>query len=456
MVIKLFSFLAVAAAIVVLSIAIPAVAAAANDNPIISQVLYIPAGTNSGGEAVELYNPAPASVNITGWVLATETSPTDAIVPEGTLICSGCYYLMADSGWSGSKDNLSWPNADYEEAITLANLDAGVALKDINGIVVDAVGWGNPANIGPGLYEGVPHSGSGVGNALARKFAGGSYVDTGNNSDDFLDSAPNLHNSSLSSSSAANSAQIRVTIVVSGSSPVIGSLSILSDDDALLPGTQLSPIPKANRTVVVEAVVSDSNGVPDINSVTLRFAGAIINMEKGSDINSTAATYFATLSLTSSFPAGNHTITATAADSSGFSSNYSVSFEYLTLIAFEAEPDSLIFFATPGSAYELAGNASAANITLLNSGNVKLDFDIWSSNFTSPNGVIEASMLQYTFNGNYNDAAFGGNMTNTKARKAINLNPGFMSGLSIKLKLPLATVPGNYSGMISLVAVDSG
>ncbi|MBI2550543.1 lamin tail domain-containing protein [Candidatus Woesearchaeota archaeon] len=456
-----FMFIAVAAVLAVVLGADAAVAAAANEtaNVIITQVLYDPLGSESGGEAVELYNPAASSVNVSGWVLATETSPTDATIPNGAIICSGCYYLIADLNWSNAKDNSSWSNADFEEAVTLANTDAGVALKDSSSVIVDVVGWGSPAGIAAGLFEGVPHGGSSSGNSLVRRVVNGSYIDTNNNSNDFVEATPNFRNSSSSASAVANTnAEIQIIIVVSGSGPVISTLSILTDDDSFLPGSQVSPVPQKNKTVSVEAVVADDNGVADIASVVLGFNSSAIAMSKKSEINSTAAVYSAAFNLSSSFPAGNYSITVAATDTAGFTANSSSQFEYLTLTAVDVDASSIVFYASPGSTYEVVGDNStstATNITLLNSGNVQLDFDVWSTNFTAESSTVEASRLQYTFNGNYNDAAFGGNMTNTKARKDINLNPGFMRGLSIKLKLPLATVPGNYSGVISLVAVNS-
>ena len=458
-----FQSIAVAALLAVVLGLNAAVAAAAidNSNVIISQVLYDPAGTESGGEAVELYNPTASSVNISSWVLATETSPTDATLPHGTVICGGCYYLVADSNWSNAKDNASWPNANYEEAITLANLDAGIALKDSNGSVVDAVGWGNPANIGSGLFEGIPHTGSSSGSSLQRKAVNGSYVDTNNNSNDFFSGIPNFHNSSSSSGAAAvGSAEIKITIVVTGSAPVIQSLSI-TDDDSLLAGNQVSPIPKGNKTVTVDAVISDSNGVADIASAIATFNALNFTMSKKADINSTAAVYSASFNLSSNFQAGNYSVSITAKDNSQLSSTASASFEYLSMIALDVDTSSLVFFASPGSVYEAATtadspNSTATNITIRNAGNVVLDFDVSATNFTSGSTVIESSRLQYAFNGNYNYSAVTGNLTSSKARKDVNLAPNSKAWLGLRLNVPAATSPGNYSGTISLVAVNSG
>ncbi len=454
-----FQFIAVVAALAVV-LGINAAAAAASpggSSVLVSQVLYDPVNSESGGEAVELYNPGTNSVNLSGWVFATETSPTDATLPQNAVICSGCYYLVADSNWSNAKDNSTWANADHEESITLANTDAGVALKDFNGTVVDAVGWGSPAGIGSGLFEGTPHSGGSSGNALARKTVNGSYVDTGNNSGDFVEAAPNFRNSSAASTAANANAEIIVTIVVSGSSPEVKSLVVLTDDDSFAAGSQVSPVPKGNKTVAVEAVIADGNGIADVAAVVLQFNGTSFPMAKKSEINSTAAVYYAAFNLSSHFASGSYAIAAKATDNSGFSSNSSATFEYLSLAAVEVDTSSVIFFASPGATYEMLGDESAstaANITVLNLGNVRLDFDISATNFTSGGSVIEASRLLYTFNGNYSDAAFAGNMTNSRVRKQVNLGPNAAAGLSLRLNVPLATSPGNYSGKISLVAVN--
>ncbi|MBI2143445.1 lamin tail domain-containing protein [Candidatus Woesearchaeota archaeon] len=452
-------FAAVAALAVVLGVN-AAVAAAAPDgsNVLITQVLYDPVNSESGGEAVELYNPGTNSVNLSGWVLATETSPADATLPQNAVICGGCYYLTADVNWSGAKDNGSWPNADYEEAITLANADAGVAVKDSNGTMVDAVGWGNPANIGSGLFEGTPHPGSGAGNALARKAANGSYLDSNNNSNDFADSAPGFRNGSSVTAESHSVGEIGVVIVVSGSGPVISPLTILTDDDPFLTGSQVSPVPNGNKPVKLKAVVSDSNGIADITSVVAAFNGTNFSMAKESDVNSTAGVYSAALNLSSAFPPGNYTVVATASDASGFSASASAGFQYMSMAAVEVDASSLVFNAAPGLTYEISGDYSsstAANVTVLNSGNVLLDFDISSTNFTSANGAIAASRLQYAFDGNFGSAALSGNMTNLKQRKDVNLNPNARAGLSLRLNVPLATSPGNYSGTIKLVAVNS-
>lgn len=158
----------------------------AHASVVISQVLYDPIGTESGGEAIELRNDGNEPANIGGWVIRTESSDSDATIPLNTVLQPSATFLIADEGWNSSRDNSSWKAADYEEKITLGNTDSGVALLTANGSVVDAVGWGAPANIDSGLYEGDPAQQVSAGMALAR------IQDTDDNSADFQPAKPSF------------------------------------------------------------------------------------------------------------------------------------------------------------------------------------------------------------------------------------------------------------------------
>lgn len=167
----------------------------ASASVLINQVLYNPEATESGGEALELYNSGSDDADISGWAVATEASMHDAVIPENSVLCPGCYYLIADSGWNVSKDNQSWPDAEHEELLNFYNSDSGVAL--MNGdTTIDAVGWGDKNSIKEGLFEGTPSSGAAEGKSILR------INDTGNNADDFAESYPVFSGTSAGNCSA--------------------------------------------------------------------------------------------------------------------------------------------------------------------------------------------------------------------------------------------------------------
>ncbi len=206
---------------------------------VISQVLYDPLGSESGGEAVELRNEGSGAVNISGWVLVSETSAADATIPQGILLSPGSTYLIADAGWSTAKDNVQWKTADHEETITLANADSGIALKDVNGTIVDAVGWGDAAEIKQGLFEGIPAREGASGKALLRT------KDTNNNAVDFLEEEPSFF---------SGQTVVLVVNITNDAQPhfVLPLGAALQEDDSPEQGVQLKPVAGGTRTLHLE------------------------------------------------------------------------------------------------------------------------------------------------------------------------------------------------------------
>ena len=107
---------------------------------VIQEVYPNPVRTETGGEAVLLYNNADADVDISGWTIGTPSSATDATIPANTVLGPDELYLVADAGWSTLKDNADWANASYEEAITLSNTGGTMTLRD-NSTVMDTIAY---------------------------------------------------------------------------------------------------------------------------------------------------------------------------------------------------------------------------------------------------------------------------------------------------------------------------
>jgi hypothetical protein len=160
---------------------------AATASIVINQVLYDPIGTESGGEAVELLNNGASAVDISGWVLKTESSDSDATIPAAVVLQPGQTFLVADEGWNANKDDSNWKSADYEEKLTLGNSDSGIALMS-NNTIIDAVGWGDEESIEEGLFNGAPAVMVQPGSALLRT------SDTNDNSRDFIGAVPDFQN----------------------------------------------------------------------------------------------------------------------------------------------------------------------------------------------------------------------------------------------------------------------
>ena len=108
--------------------------------PYFSQILYSPIKTDYGGEAIEIKS--DVAMDLSFWYISTSKNEKDFIFPNGSRIEVGGAILIADRNWSNLKDNALWREADFENAITLANTNGYVALYDGNGNLIDLVGWG--------------------------------------------------------------------------------------------------------------------------------------------------------------------------------------------------------------------------------------------------------------------------------------------------------------------------
>ena len=218
----------------------------------IYQVLYDPVGTESGGEAIELRNLGPSPADISGWTIATDSSNTDATIPQNKLLASGATFLIADEGWNQSKDNPDWKQADHAETITLGNRDGGVALLS-NGTVVDAVSWGNASNIDTILLKGTPAKPVMPGKSLRRmRLSGDSIEDFEEAPADFYEGIP-----------IALTADVTITVPIIEVSPFIdlapeGELSIRNNgENTVRVKLRATGLSYKNYTLPPEAVSID-------------------------------------------------------------------------------------------------------------------------------------------------------------------------------------------------------
>ena len=382
----------------------------------ISQVLYDPLNTEAG-EAVQLYNEANATVNISGWVLATEAAAADATLPPSALLGPYSFFIIADAGWDGKKDDPAWPSADYEEAINLYNTDSGVALKD-NGVVVDAVGWGDPAGIPPDLFLGTPASPVQAGESLLR------ISSTGNNADDFIATAASFVQADMS-----NAQQIELSFEVTTSS----SMSFSVEDDKPEQGIQITPAAGKNRTVSLNITV---NATQQPNVTITAPVEIRVTFEDITEMNNQWV-FEATLSFPFTLPPDNYTITL-GTDTI----TTDVFLTYLPLAAIELDTDALLLKAVQGENASLLGDSKMSTPekpTIQNVGNVVVDVALSRQ-------PADATLL----------ASVGDNsmsVSHALQRIAIDLAPGDTTPLSFHVVIPGNMTIGTYYSNITLVAV---
>ena len=410
----------------------------------ISEVYY-DAIDESGSEFVELYNPSGNDIDISGWRIATETSLQDAIIPDGAVIQSQSHYLIADLGFSESKDNAIWGDADHEEAITLASDNAGVAL--FNGdTLIDAVGWGDAAEIDSGLYEGTPFSDVAEGHSIER------INDSDNNINDFVDRENPNPESGRGISANKSTLTMLLNVVDYGLKVVYINLT---DDDMTQEGNQVMPEPGKNKSVNVVVMVEYGGGADAISDLSLELGENEFNV---SSENSSSLTkiFFAQFEMEYHTSPGNYTVSVSA-NAGEQLANGSITFEYMRLNAITLDSDTINFStALPGGVIDVIGDrdfGTEDKLTIRNFGNVELDIGIMGSRLMS--GENEISQIQYTLDGEDFNSGLAGILGETFAINDLNLAVLGLNELSFRVNVPEQAKQGLYTGSTTIIAVGS-
>jgi len=429
------------------------------DHVVISEVLYDPINTETGGEAVQIYNPTDNAINISGYLIATESSTKDATIPNNTILQTHSTYIIADAGWATSKDNVSWPLADHEEAITMSNTDSGVAITYPNGTIIDAVGWGNATGINIGLFEGTPAAIASEGKSLRRISLA---TDTNNNMADFISTNPVLQNTAPTENTSLVGESLTIKVDVQNNAPTINSISIGQDEDNATAGIQISPVPEGTKSAIITAQVSDTDGTDGITSVT-----AIVNgpdsqktavLIKISTVNSTTAMFNGTLEMEFYDTAGKYNITVIATDS-GANATMESAFDYLSMTAITIDAGSLQFSgAKIGTASSINGDFALSTLnapTIKNAGNTVIDIGIYGTDLTDGTKNIPASNIKYSFDNDF-ASDLSGTLGKTLQVKNLGLENSEDSviGLGFQLFIPQTTQNGNYTGQVTVVAMS--
>lgn len=370
----------------------------------IHQVLYSPNSTEAGGEAIELYNPAETDVNLDGWTIATGVSDQDVTLPKNATINAKSHFLITDIGWNNQKDNSEWKTADYEETMTLTNTNSGILLKNKNGTMIDAVGWGDQTKIKIGHYAGQPAKEVKKGNSLMR------ISNTGNNSQDFTEQIPTF----------TNDQSITITVTVDEETEQIQNFKI-TEDDSPEAGIQILPAGiKRNITITAE--------ITNAKNPYLQFQDKIYALEKTNNSN-----YTTKIELPNTLTAGNYTIQVFAGQKRDITT-----FNYLPLSKFQITPNNLKIKAIRGkktNAFE--------KINLKNTGNVPLTIKMNAQELKAKNYAISENNIL---------ASTEPEITESIKTKKILLLPGMQKEITLTINTPEDAVKDNYTTIIKFIA----
>jgi len=307
----------------------------------IHQVYYDPVSTESGGEAIELYNPDPYDIDIGGWIIATESSEKDAVLPANSSIPAKGFFLIADDGWDEKKDSPDWRSADFTTPITMNNDDSGIALRNSSGALLDALGWGSASGIKEGLFSNSPSNDVPQGKALLRTDT------TDDNSNDFIEADPSFLGDNV----------IPLEVNVSD--------SVSNPSAYVLEGAIIKPTAGVNKSIHVR---SKSGGF----AVFLNSSKVLNQVDNN--------TYEAIFAIPYYLSAGKYSVF--------FSDNTELNFEYSALKSFDVISEKISFNVVPGSS-----SISSKKAVIRNSGNVDL---VMSIGISSNSSLLAPSNFKYS------------------------------------------------------------
>ncbi len=242
---------------------------------VITGTYYDPLLSETGGEAIQLENLGNTAISFADATLITKSG---AINLPRTTIPPGGAFLITDSGWSdpaGLRDNLSWPGADLETPLSLANTASWIEIRDrASNETTSRLEWNSTVK----AREGKLFTPQGETNAVFRN-----------------------------SSSAVTT--IPVTIIIANGPPIIVNVTVT--DDASSPGIQLMSYA---RTIHVEATIHEPNG--ESFSAVARFDGRDTEFVQQSEnplSASTPAVFTADIAVSALAP-GDYTLSILASD----------------------------------------------------------------------------------------------------------------------------------------------
>ena len=396
----------------------------------ISQVLYDPQGTQTGGEFVLLENKGDSIVQIGGWALATGASMRDVVFPVGTKIDAGSTLLVADKGWNESRDNSTWPGADLEDVMTLASVNSGVALM-MNETVIDAVGWGNVTN--GLLFKGNASAPALKGQSLRRI----SYI--GSNDADFVAGYPQF-----ALSGPIGGVEITINVIEPENPP---GLTLVTEDDDPSTGTQLIPFPGMTRKVTVNVTITGMT----LDDVLIDHWGLNTTLLKQSGANNT---FRGEIDLPYRLIPGTYTIRADGRRSGTVVSSASITAQIKPVVSVSLDSVSLPFgevIAGPNQVILGDENISTTDRpTIWNSGNVPAGITMTGSDLDGPSSGIPAANIQATLRRS-SEAIDTIGLSRSPQELGVILEVGALAALDLSIQIPRSQA-GKYSGRIWLVA----
>ena len=255
-----------------------------------------------------------------------------------------------------------------------------------------------------------------------------------------------------------------LTLPTPAEAPVVESITVTPDDSAAEEGVQINPIPGANKTVNISAVVSDSNGWEDINTVAAVITGPGTVADSPVTLNlvshdTTTATFNGTFNMSFYYANGSYSVNVTATDMGGLAGSGTENFTYKSCIGLSIDAAAINFGTVdPGENSSIPGDenyeeGSMNGMTIRNIGNVEIDLNIEASDMAMSGSSGTGTIANDNIYCGFTAGDYGLNLGSPTSYD-LNLDAGAESYnlVNFRLHVPTGTAVGNYSGDITMTA----
>jgi len=255
-----------------------------------------------------------------------------------------------------------------------------------------------------------------------------------------------------------------LTLPIPAAAPVVESITITPDDDDTTPGVQIDPNPGDNVTVNISAVVSDSNGWEDINTVAAVITGPGTVADSPVTLNlvshdTTTATFNGTFNMSFYYANGSYSVNVTATDMGGLAGSGTENFTYKSCIGLSIDAAAINFGTVdPGENSSIPGDenyeeGSMNGMTIRNIGNVEIDLNIEASDMAMSGSSGTGTIANDNIYCGFTAGDYGLNLGSPTSYD-LNLDAGAESYnlVNFRLHVPTGTAVGNYSGDITMTA----
>ena len=406
---------------------------AAHAEILITQVHYDPAGSDTGKEFIELYNPMDHAVPLDSYSIETGDGAQPAKWKHewqgiGEIISSRSFFIIGE--------NESF--ADHHKNLDLQNGPDGVRLlKD--GTVIETIGWGSHTY--PEYYSGTPTALTKNGESLQRNHiwegASRTFSVTGNNSRDFYYAAPIIRNFGMT--------LIQLTVLDNPSG--IENLTIEDDDPS--PGIQLIPMPGAIREVQLSVDISSPVGLSDITA-TATFNDVTIDLAPVGQLGLARGAFAGAIPLHYSTLPGTYdlTISITSPD---WEEALTEPIEIMGIMGLALDTGIIAFdAAVKGETITITGDSDMSTPdlpTIKNIGNTGIDLELSGQNLVSGTSMLAITGMRYAI------AGLTGAVSESPSLIPVNLAAGEYLAVGFSFDVPAETLSGTYTGHILISAV---